>query len=502
MSIISNISNLIKGMRKTKTYQDITEVLPYKNVLSTEMRKAIDKWEKAYKNKAYWLGNNVQSYNLCSFICSEIARMVTLEMKVKIVDVKDEESENNTNNQQENIEPTRAEFLQKQLDRYLLNFRERFEKGVALGGFYVKPYVDGSEIMCCTTLQGDMSPKSYDEYNNITEGTFYDSIVKNGIYYTRLEEHTKSYILDGNKEKVPCIHLRNRAFMSENKDVLGTEIDLHSIPEWQDLEAEADFTGREKPLFATFRVPLANNIDMDSPLGISIFSRALDHIKQADIQYSRILWEYEGSELAIDADITAMQTADVGGRKKYNLPVLRDRLFRNVNLDKDDLYNVFSPQIRDSSLFNGLNHWLMCIEDDCGLARGTLSESSGEAKTATELKILRQRSYATVTDNQKALKNCIEQIVDIMNYLADVYKLAPKGKVTVSIDFDDSIVTDKNEQLNQSVLMKNLNIISDAELRALFKGESIEEAQENIQKIQNDLNKRSSGDFEEEEQEE
>lgn len=54
---------------------------------------------------------------------------------------------------------------------------------------------------------------------------------------------------------------------------------------------------------------------------------------------------------------------------------------------------VFSPALRDVSILNGLNDLLMRIEDTCGLARGTFSNPQSEARTATEIKILKQRSY-------------------------------------------------------------------------------------------------------------
>ena len=88
---------------------------------------------------------------------------------------------------------------------------------------------------------------------------------------------------------------------------------------------------------------------------------------------------------------------------------------------------VFSPALRDNSLINGLNQLLQRIEDTCGLARGTFSEVQSEAKTATEIKVLKQRSYATVADNQKALQAALEQLVYAMDVWATLGRLAPAG---------------------------------------------------------------------------
>lgn len=45
---------------------------------------------------------------------------------------------------------------------------------------------------------------------------------------------------------------------------------------------------------------------MDSPLGISFFSDAKDLIQKADEQFGRLDWEYEGGQMAIDVDPTAL----------------------------------------------------------------------------------------------------------------------------------------------------------------------------------------------------
>ena len=86
------------------------------------------------------------------------------------------------------------------------------------------------------------------------------------------------------------------------------------------------------------------------------------------------------------------------------------------------------------------------IEDACGLARGTFSSQTQEARTATEVKVLKQRSYATVADNQKALQNALEQLVYAMDVWATVGKLAPKGKYDISFEWDDSIIVDTQSE--------------------------------------------------------
>ncbi|MNV39087.1 hypothetical protein D3C71_1306550 [compost metagenome] len=172
-----------------------------------------------------------------------------------------------------------------------------------------------------------------------------------------------------------------------------------------------------------------------------MYSRAVDLIKEADIQYSRILWEFEGSELAIDADVTVLQRSNVNS--KLGLPKLKERLFRAVGSVKEGtFYNVYNPTIRDVSLFNGLNKILQRIEFNCGLAYGTISEVTDDDKTATEIKTSKQRSYGTVTDLQKAVQKALDNLIYAMDVLATLYSLAPNGAYETSFEWDDSIIVD------------------------------------------------------------
>ena len=239
-----------------------------------------------------------------------------------------------------------------------------------------------------------------------------------------------------------------------------------------------------KDLFGWYKVANANNVEVDCPMGASVFSKAIDVIKQADIQYSRILWEYEGSELAIDVDPYVLRPKP-GADGVMEPPKLNKRLFRAVDADKGDrdLYQVFSPNIRDVSLMNGLNQLLIRIEDLSGLSRGTLSDANQEARTATEIKIIKQRTYTTVSDNQAALETALKDVIRVMDKYATLYHLAPEGEYDVSFEWDDSILTDTDLQTQERLMLLNAGIISKAEFREWYFGETKAQAKAGITSV-------------------
>ena len=448
-------------------YKNIETVEHVETPLSNEMANALDLWYNMYLDKADWLKpDTVKSLNLPAFISSEIARQIVLEMKWNITG-KGKDGKTQTEDGKDVTNP-RAEYLKAEFEKCISVLRQKLEQGCAAGGMVVKPYTKDGHIYFDWTMDWSLYPIAFDDDGNLADVIFRDIYSEGKTVYTRLERHT----VDGNDVKIT-----QRAFKSNMRDAIGTEINLSEVPQWSQLEPEATVKNSGGQMFGWYKVASANSIDVDSPMGASCFSKASNTIKEADLQYSRLLWEYEGSELAVDVDPTVLRPKRTEGGG-MEMPKLNQRLFRAVDADKGDhdLYNVFSPAIRDGNLVNGLNQLFQRIEDQCGLARGTISDANTEARTATELRIVRQRSYATVADNQKALERCLKEVIRAMDVYADLYGLAPDGEYDVSFEWDDSIITDTEQQLNERLMLLNAELMSKVEFRMWYFNETKSQA--------------------------
>ena len=476
--IMAMIRQVIRKMLPLKTIEQVEKI---ETPLSVDMINALDEWYKAYCNQASWVNDDtVKSMNLPAMIASEIARQVTLEMQWNITG-KTPEKGPDDEEAPEAIDNPRSEYLRTEFEKLMAELRKKLEQGCAAGGMAVRPYpnTEDGHIYFGWTMDWSLYPVAFDENGDLKDVIFRDVYQDGDITYTRLERHT----VEGEN-----VHVTQRVFKSKFKDQVGQEVPLSAVDQWKNLQPEATLHGTDGQMFGWFKVAAANNVDVDSPMGISVFHKALKVIKQADMQYSRLLWEFEGSELAIDVDPLALRPQKPDARSgygevKYELPKLNDRLFRGVNLDEDH-YSVFSPAIRDSALLNGLNRLLMMIEDLSGLSRGTLSDAPLEARTATELRILRQRTYATIADNQAALERCLRDVVRAMDKYATIYGLAPEGEYEVSFEWDDSILTDRAQEMSERLELMSQGIISKAEMRQWYTGETEPQAKAAIKAIQ------------------
>ena len=478
MNIFTMIYSKVREVfRKMIPYRSIEQAESIDTPLSTEMVNALDLWYRLYLNQAYWLGGTekVRSLNLPAFISSEIARQVVLEMKWNITGkgadgaTQDEDGEDVMN--------PRADYLKAEFEKLVTVLRLKLEQGCAAGGMLIKPYpnTEDGHIYFDWAMDWGIYPLAFDDDGNLSDVILPDVFRDGKTIYTRLERHT----INGDD-----VEITQRAFKSTLEDNLGVEIGLSEVERWKSLQEKAIVKKTDGPLFGWFKVASANNVDIDCPLGASVFAKAIDLIQEADIQYSRLLWEYEGSELAIDVDPTALRPRKTEGGG-VEMPKLNQRLFRAVDIDKGDrdLYDVFSPNIRDASLLNGLNQLMIRIEDLSGLSRGTLSDANVEARTATEMKIIKQRSYTTIADNQASLERCLKDVIRVMDKYATTYHLAPEGEYDVSFEWDDSILTDTDAEMQERMMMLNAGIISKAEFREWYFGETKAQAKAAIDGI-------------------
>lgn len=457
--MLQNFRLWVRGViSKMLHISDARRALKVDMAISAEMQEALDRWANMFLEKAPWLDDTTRSLGLPASIAGEVARLVTIELESSI-----------TGSQ-------RATYLQNEYKRVLEDLRNSVEVAAAVGGMVFKPYVDGKRIAVDCVPAWRFFPTSFNSRREVTGAVFVEQVAKGKNRYTRMEHHQ---LTDAGYA------IRNLAFRSSAGSELGSPCSLGEVDEWSDMESELtirhkDGTAPERVLFSYFRLPFSNTIDPDSPIGVSIYSRAEGLIMEADRQYSRILWEYEGSELAIDASYGALQVKGVDGRVPY-LPARSKRLFRELALDQGqggDLYKVFNPSIRDSSLFNGLDKLLKRIEFNCGLAYGTLSDPASVEKTAEEIRSSKQRSYAAVCDVQQSLQASMEHLVWVMDFYTTLYKLAPRGEYEVTFTWGDGVLQDTDKEYMRRKEMVDSGYLKPEKFVAWYFGISEDDAKQ------------------------
>lgn len=413
----------LKGVfSKMISKSEVEQALQTSTALSVDMSGAIDLWAAMYRNAPPWKSKTVRTANLPAVIAWKVAKLVTLEAEMKLTG------------------GPRADWLTDRVKPVWEKIRVLTEQAAAKGSMAFKPYLTDNQIFIDCVQADRFFPTVFDSNGALTGGIFVAQKSIGRTIYTRLEQHEYK---DGTH------HITQRAFKSSVSSFLGSPCSLTEVPDWAGIPSENYIYDLERPLFVYWKMPFANSVDDTSPLGVSVYAKAAETIEQFDRQYGRFLWEFESGERAVHASADLFRKGKNG---KPELPAGKERLYRltedalEEGATTKNLFQEFSPALRDASMVNGMNTLLRQIEWQCGLSAGTLSDPQAVAKTATEILSSRQETYTTVADIQKSLEAALRQLFVSVCGLGDAAKLAPKGSCNVSFKWDDSIITDKEER--------------------------------------------------------
>ncbi len=425
--------------------------------VNSEMISQIELWGRMYENKAPWLSKTVSSANLSASVAYETAKLVTLELKTEIKG------------------SPMADFLNDNYKKDVLSkLRKYIEYGLAKGSIVIKPVPTQTGLRTQFIQAGRFFPISFDGSGNLSKCVFIEQIRKGKFIYTLLEIHTMT--------DLNMLTIENRVFKSTNDGMLGSETSLAEVDEWTGMHPSVKLSGISHLPFGLFNCPMANQIDCDSPLGVSVFSRAVEHIREADKRYSGINWEYEATEAAVHIAESMLKYDKE--QDKHKAPEGRERLYRaveyNTGAKEKPLLDVYSPQIRSKELYEGWNNQLRIIEFNCSLAYGTLSNPQNVDKTAEEIKASKQRSYTFVSDTQAALETALREWCESAYFWARLYNFAPNGDYEMSFEWGDSILADpESDRENDRKDLAN-GTLRPEEYRAKYRDETIEEALKNL----------------------
>jgi A118 family predicted phage portal protein len=418
---------------------------------SSKMAKEIKLWQRMYENRPPWITGDVKGLSTSAAIASEIARLVTKEAEITITG--------------SHAETERT--IVDTMDTFLNSLSHYVEYAAATGGVVFKPFVTDSGFAIDVVRQGQFFPVKFDNSGKITAIVFPEYRRKEKKLYTRIEYHSF---------EAGRYTITNKAYVNYTSTIvgdslsnLGKETPLSSVPEWSEIEPHVELNNATGTLFTYLKVPLANNIDPESPLGVSVYSRAVNQLQDADEQYGAVLWEFKAKE-------TAIQAADEFFKKARDgtalLPKGKERTYHAMGggietADGRPFFNVYSPEIRDESFFNGYNRIIQKVEFNSGLAYGTLSDPQMVDKTAEEIKVSKQRSYSTVKSMQRSVEFAITDLVDVLKSWMAITGKNVVGDIEVSCDWDDSLVIDKKYEIEQLRADLAIGVVGAIEYRML-----------------------------------
>lgn len=405
-------------------------------ITSNEMEKKITEWMNVYQGKTDWVDdkNGIKTIKFAKAVCSETARLTNLALGIS-------------------FDGSRKDYMTKWCDIAIMpNLRRWVEYACASGTIVMKP--NGVGIDFVTPDRFEIVNK---DGNGLISGIiFEDRYQENDRYYTKQEYHrfydAKVNYGDNDYKNVKYYKISNRAYVSKNLGELGSPVNL-SQTKWSTLQPDVCITtkneiGLNGMMFGVLRMPAANDIDVNSPLGMSIFSDAMEELEDLDIAYSRYTEEVKDSRAIelVDRRLVREPGTKVDENKELNLP----RHFIPVNGEGDqEFYQAVERPLKVDERIKGINAQLSYIGYKCGYSNGyfAFDQKTGMV-TATQVESDDRRTIQLIKDIRDALQVCLNQVFYAQSVFADLYNLAPVGNYTVNYAFGDITYNFEEDKLH------------------------------------------------------
>lgn len=219
-------------------------------------------------------------------------------------------------------------------------------------------------------------------------------------------------------------------------------------------------------LFQIIKPNIVNNIDMASPMGISVFANALDALRGVDTVYDSFINDFVIGRSRVLVPMKYARIAQTADGTKKPLFDPNDTIFYVFESAADDAKMEFhQPEIRADQHVIGLNRSLSILSDKCGLGNDRYRFEGGGLQTATQVISEKSELYQNLKKHELVLRQALVGMIRAIAYLSGGAKVEP------SVTFDDSIIEDTTARKAQFIQEINAGIRQAWEYRVEFLGE-------------------------------
>lgn len=454
---------ILKGIQNLNQLKDVN--------ISEEMYQQIDVWKALYKGYYEpfhklryktidgWKTRKMDTLQMAKIVSSEMAGLVFNEKcEISISD--------------ENL----SDFIDEVFEdnKFYKEFQDYIEYMFSYGGAVIKPYVKDGKVMLSFVTADCFIPISWHN-DTITEGIFVAEYAKGDKTYTHLEWH----LWEGSTYLI-----RNELYESNGSE-LGVKVPLSTL--FENLAEEVRIDGLKKSIFTYIKPNTANNIDTQSPLGISIYANALDTMKALDTAFDSFNREFRLGKKRIVVPAHMVKTVvnpQTGEMYRYfDSSDETYEAFNSGNMDKDEIKDI-SVELRVEEHISAINALLNLFAMQTGFSAGTFSFDGKSVKTATEVVSENSKTFKSKKSHEIIIEEGIKECIDSVVAVAQLYGLYNgPNEYEVSVAFDDSIVEDQGAEINKQIQLVSNGLTS--KKRAIMKIHKMteEEAEQLLQEI-------------------
>lgn len=266
----------------------------------------------------------------------------------------------------------------------------------------------------------------------------------------------------------------NHLFRDNNQTLTEVEMD--------DTAKEFDTMSNVK-WFSIFKPLLTNNLFSNSPFGIPHYANAISNLMGVDLCFDAIKNEINDGRKRIFAradmfnvdDGTQKLTFDPNDTTIYQLP---------SGATKDDLIQTDSDTLRTDSQIGALNTELNLLGNQVGFGENHYHFDGTNLSTATAVISSNSKLFRRKKKLEIGYESSIYDLVNAICYASSKFGQYNIDTADMVIQFDDSIIEDKEAESARAKGEVTLGLISKVEYRMRIFGETEEIAKQKIADIQ------------------
>ena len=367
-------------------------------------------------------------------------------------------------------------ILDSKENQFSINFPAFIEKEYALGTMLTVEYKKNGKTII-DFIDGDIIlPYKYtNSYINgiITVSRSVEGTDNKKKYYTLLTYHEYE---NGKYLKT------NELYVSKDENILGKQISFSD--KYVDV-VEDEIIETEHPRFQVWKLPIANNFDTGSPMGISILANQLDKFKCIDIKYDSFNHEFSSGKRRILINRNAVKKKATGVDNNNNIVYASyfdasDDVYVAIEgMDNEPIKDI-NFELRTQQHIEAINAELNYLSAGVKLGNNFYSFDGTGLKTATEVVSENSDTYRTKVQHQIPL---YDSLYDLIACICEMEGIKYKE---ISITFDDSIIQDEEALINRGINLYNAGLISKEKFMTKYLHYEETEVQDELEKIKED----------------
>lgn len=226
---------------------------------------------------------------------------------------------------------------------------------------------------------------------------------------------------------------------------------------------------------------MANNLDMSSPVSISIFANSIDRFKAIDVKYDSFMQEFVLGKKRILVDNSTLKAKAIpneNGKVDYvQYFDANDQVYVAVEGMEKQPAKEIDFKLRASEHIEAINAELNWLSSNVGLGENYYKFDGVSTKTATEVMSENSKAFRTRVHH---LININDVVYDLVSAICNIEGIKTNDIIIVP---DDSIIEDKTAKKTMALMEVQQGLKSKKSYLMEFEGLSEEQAEEELEKI-------------------